>query len=52
MGAGQGEGEAAEVVNRGNDRALQPSAYSAASALAWTSSPKTRAKTTSTFLKW
>ena len=52
MGARQGQGEAAQVFDGGDDGASSPAAYSAATALAWTSSPKTRAKMRSTFLKW
>jgi len=51
VGAGQGEGEAAKVVNGGDDVASSLRRYSAA-AFAWASSPKTRAKMRSTFLKW
>ncbi len=50
MGAGEGEREAAEVVDGGDGVASLAPAYSAAAFIA--SSPNTRVKITSTFLKW
>ena len=49
MRAGEGQREAAEVVDGGN--ACASSVVYSAAALAWAASPKTRAKITSTFLK-